>query len=105
MKLRYLVVLLCLPLLSACCEKGEPKYRASEIVRMRLDGREAMVIYAYHLGCKKDDGSRLYTVRVGDKRVFTDTHILEKDGPVYSVPYQELTVHEYELESISQVGK
>jgi hypothetical protein len=91
------LILLSLFVLVSCEEHKDPcgyKFSEGDIVKIKIDGRKAQILQ--QAGCF---GGRIrYVVRYNNPAIFTDTQIINRDGPLYTKSYTHDYFYEFELE-------
>ncbi len=88
--------------LSSCHDGGveQPrKFKQGDLVEFVVSGQKAQIIYVNH--CRRPGEICTYEVRVFSPQVFTDTHVVGKDGPLTTAHIARLDyIREFELRKI-----
>lgn len=81
----------------ACRDETPPPstFKEGDLVRHKLDNREGVVIAVYVW--MNSGATHSYLVRFSANQATTDTHVLDKDGPIQTSVYSDVRCKEFEL--------
>jgi hypothetical protein len=87
------VLIFTLLLVQGCSPAEKPvcEFKQGDIVRTVIGNQVGQVTYVY-TACRR------YSVRFSGHQIFTDTHLIDKDGPLNSRPFFTDTFKAFELQ-------